>query len=525
MLLHHLLRDAATTRPDGVAVADGDRSISYGELDRWASQVAHTLADAGVRRGDRVALYADKSLEAVAGLYGILKAGAAYVPLNPQAPVGRLAGIMGDAGAAALVSTHAKGGWADLLSGGSAPRAIVALDEPTGEYPGMPGVAILGADAVAAAATTEPPSPVIGMDLAYLLYTSGSTGIPKGVMLTHDNALAFVSWAVRTFGIRSDDRLSSHAPFHFDLSVFDLYASSMAAATLVLVPPDLSGFPIEITRFVARHELTTWYSVPSILTMLALRGGLAEHPLPSLRTVIFAGEVFPTGYLRQLMDLLPSASFANLYGPTETNVCTWYPVPRDLSGDDPIPIGRAISGDEVFAVTDDGRLAEPGETGELMVRGATVMQGYWGDHERTMRTLVPHPFRPELRDPVYRTGDLVRLEPNGDYAFIGRRDSQIKSRGYRIELGDVETAIFSHPGVVECAVVAIPDDLVTNRLVGFVALRDGVTVADVLRHCRTRLPRYMVPETLEIHDELPKTSTGKVDRRTLTTSHVGVRTR
>jgi acyl-CoA synthetase (AMP-forming)/AMP-acid ligase II len=235
-----------------------------------------------------------------------------------------------------------------------------------------------------------------------------------------------------------------------------------------------------------------------------------------LRTVLFAGEVFPTKFLRRLMSLLPQARFCNLYGPTETNVCTWYDVPP-ISEDqvEPIPIGRAIADDEVFAVTDDGRRAATGEVGELCVRGSTVMQGYWGDPERTARTLVPNPLGGNTTDLVYRTGDLVAEDSDGNYRFFGRRDSQIKSRGYRIELGEIESALYASPNVEECAVLAVPDPIVTNRLLAVVVVNNGAGSGDLIKACAERVPNYMIPERFEFREVLPKTSTGKVDRQTL----------
>jgi acyl-coenzyme A synthetase/AMP-(fatty) acid ligase len=222
------------------------------------------------------------------------------------------------------------------------------------------------------------------------------------------------------------------------------------------------------------------------------------------------------------MRLIPAARFANLYGPTETNVCTWYEVPALASdASEPVPIGMAVANDEVFAIREDGTVAGVGEVGELYVRGATVMRGYWGDPERTARGLVPDPSGGPFQDPVYRTGDLVELLPGDCFRYIGRQDAQVKSRGYRIELGDVESAMYGHPGVVECAVVAIPDDLVTNRLIAYVTLRVGVTINDIARFCSERLPRYMVPESFTTMSELPKTSTGKIDRRTLSNTFTG----
>jgi acyl-coenzyme A synthetase/AMP-(fatty) acid ligase len=257
--------------------------------------------------------------------------------------------------------------------------------------------------------------------------------------------------------------------------------------------------------------------------MLALHGNLAPGRLPSLRHMIFAGEVFPTKHLRNLMKALPHARFTNLYGPTETNVCTYYRVPvlpEDQT--EPIPIGRAIDDVEVFAVSESGRPAAPGEVGELYVRGTTVAYGYWGDAEKTARGFMVNPLGP-AQDRVYRTGDLVRQNADGDYLFLGRRDHQIKSRGYRIEIGDIEAALYAHPDVAECAVIPVPDEVVGNRIKVFVAARNaGLNGGELARHCAQLLPKYMIPEDFEFLSALPKTSTGKVDRQALASSLAGV---
>ena len=517
-LVHHLVADAARIHPDDVAVVDRDRSLTYRQLDQQSNQIAQLLIAHGVGKGDRVGLFLDKSLESVLAVYGVMKAGAAYVPLDPDAPVARLTYIAADCGIRCLLTGSEKQKqWSAIVSE-STVESLLILNADASEV-ALDGIKVLGRGELEAAASDSPAVDNIDQDLAYILYTSGSTGDPKGVMLTHRNALAFISWAAEEFGLNPSDRLSSHAPLHFDLSVFDLYAAAYAGAAVVLVPPKASIFPNQIVRFIQENAITVWYSVPSILSMVTLRGGLDKTELPTLRTILFAGEVFPVKYLRQLMRLVPRARFANLYGPTETNVCTWYDVPP-LDDDviEPVPIGRAVANDEVFAMKEDGRLAQAGEVGELFVRGATVMRGYWGDPERTARGLVPDPFGTAFSDPVYRTGDLVEVQPGGVYKYVGRKDAQIKSRGYRIELGDVEAALNLHPGVVECAVMAVPDELVTNRLVAYVTVRDETTEQELALFCGEHLPRYMVPESFTLLPELPKTSTGKVDRRQLQVS-------
>ena len=518
-LVHHLVADAARNHPEDVAVIDRDRSLNYRELDEVSNRIAQLLVRHGVVKGDRVGIYLDKALESVMAVYGIMKTGACYVPLDPDAPATRLAYIARDCGIRVLLTGREKLEGLQTIAGPDTSIAtLVMLNGEASEVP-LEGVAVLGRAEIDASSPDPLTVDVIDQDLAYILYTSGSTGDPKGVMLTHRNALAFIGWAAEEFGLDGSDRLSSHAPLHFDLSVFDLYSAAYAGATVVLVPSKASIFPNQIVRFIQENAISVWYSVPSILSMVTLRGGLDKTELPTLRTILFAGEVFPVKYLRQLMKLVPHARFANLYGPTETNVCTWYDVPPlDDDVTEPVPIGVAVANDEVFAIKDDGGRAEPGEVGELYVRGATVMRGYWGDPERTARGLVSDPFGSAFADPAYRTGDLVEVQPGGVYRYIGRKDAQIKSRGYRIELGDVEAAINQHPGVVECAVVAVPDELVTNRLVAYITVRDQSSEQDLARFCGERLPRYMVPESFTLLSELPKTSTGKIDRRQLLVS-------
>jgi amino acid adenylation domain-containing protein len=513
-LLHDLVAYAARNTRDAPAVVDGDRVVSYGELDGWSNAIARTLVDQGVAPGDRVAIYLDKSAEAVAAVYGILKAGAVYVPFDPTSPSARLAYIASNAEIRVACTSSKKLAALGEIAAAAPIATAIVLDDPA-DAPSA--LAVVGADAVHA----TDPSPFavrrIPEDLAYILYTSGSTGNPKGVMLSHRAALGFVDWAVDALGVNGTDRLSSHAPLHFDLSIFDLFAAAAAGAAVVLVPTSTSRFPVEVHRFIERQAITIWYSVPSVLSMLTLRGGLTVGSLPSLRVMLFAGEVFPTKHLRELMSLLPHAAFWNLYGPTETNVCTAYAVPPlDAANDDPIPIGRAIDGDEAFVVTEADRLAGPGEVGVLYIRGATVMSGYWNDPDRTDRTLAPSPFHAPLRDLAYCTGDLVRARPDGNLEFLGRRDLQIKSRGYRIELGDVEAALHAHEAVVEAAVVAVPDEMVGNRIHAFVAARAETSDRSLIDTCKARLPAYMVPDRLERLDALPKTSTGKIDRQALT---------
>lgn len=522
-LLGHLLTDAAERYPDRAAVADPQSSLSYAALEQHANQLAHTLRETGVRQGDRVGLFLNKSVEAIVGVYGILKTGAAYVPLDPFAPASRLAYIARNCDIRCLVTGQEKSGaWGDLLDAGAPVDSIVVLNADDREIaPPREGIRCLGREALVGAQDTVPPISTIGQDLAYILYTSGSTGQPKGVMLSHLNALAFVRWCHDYFQASAEDVFSNHAPLHFDLTILDIYTAAMAGGRLDVVPPEVSVFPVQLAAFIDQHAITIWYSVPSVLTMLALHGNLAPGRLPSLRHMIFAGEVFPTKHLRNLMKALPHARFTNLYGPTETNVCTYYRVPvlpEDQT--EPIPIGRAIDNVEVFAVSESGERLPPGEVGELYVRGVTVAYGYWGDPEKTARAFLTNAVVPS-QNRIYRTGDLVRENGEGDYLFLGREDHQIKSRGYRIEIGDIEAAVYAHPDVAECAVIPVPDEVVGNRIKAVVvAKRQGLSEGDLAAFLATLLPKYMIPETFEFVTAIPKTSTGKVDRQALSSAPV-----
>ena len=504
--LHGLARASAEERPDAAAVADAEGTLTYAELDVTSGRIATALRELGVQPGDRVALAAEKSRASVAALYGIMRAGAAYVPIDPLAPAKRSAGIINDARCSAVcVDGGAAGLLAGGFEGGAPPMVGLARD--------VPGAAIDASEIerLAPDETTRGNE----SDLAYLLYTSGSTGVPKGVMLTHRNALSFVEWTVDRFGVGSDDRLSSHAPFHFDLSVFDLYGAALAGACVDLLSSSERSFGADMARAISSRGISVMYAVPSALVLLCDAADAAE--LEGLRVVLFAGEVFPMKHLRRLRALVPHAVLGNLYGPTETNVCTYHVVPEALPDDDkPLPIGKACENQEVFALDESLQPVDHGGVGELWVRGPTVMKGYWGDDERSARVLQQNPLHDRFPDPTYRTGDLVRRMPGEIFEFLGRRDHQIKVRGYRIELGEIEAALTSHPAVREAAVVAIPDERAGALLVAFVTATEALDDLALKKHCRERVPRYMIPTTLIFRDELPHTSTGKVDRQALT---------
>jgi amino acid adenylation domain-containing protein len=519
-LLHHLLSESAARWPYKQAVRDQGTGLTYGELDRLTNQLAAALRSAGVRRGDRVGIYVHKSLASVVSIFGILKAGGVYVPLDPNAPAGRLAYITRNCDIRVLLTASDKTDGVRVLYEAGTPLTTVVLTDDKIRPAAVPQAkALITWDQVVVQDARPLPSlGTIETDLAYILYTSGSTGEPKGVMIAHRTIFTFISWCYEIFQLTPDDRVTSHAPLHFDLSTFDIYVTIKAGATVILVPEKLSIFPVQFVQLLQQERITVTYLVPSILSMIVNYGQLESHDLSALRLILFAGEIFPIKYLRRLVAAIPQAHYYNLYGPTETNVCTYYKVqPGDLAAEraQPVPIGVPCANIEVFAVDDEGgRVTQPGREGELWVRGSCVAQGYWADPEKTARNFVRNPYQPYFDEVAYRTGDIVVLDEDGlNWRYVGRRDHMIKSRGYRIELGEIEATLYTHAGVKEAAVVAIPDELIGNRLKAFIVpIEDALSVKELRAYCSTHLPGYMVPESIEFRPELPKTSSGKVNR-------------
>ena len=510
--LPQLLQRSAEQRPQATAVWARGCTLTYRELEERSNQLAHLLRERGIQKGDRVGLYFPKSVESLVAMFGILKAGAAYVPLDPEQPSARAGYIISNCKMKGLVTDSLR---------------LRKLDHETIEHRALQIVSgepvekelrnSVSWEALGSYPSDRPPDlQPATTDLAYILYTSGSTGEPKGVMISHQNALTFVEWCANTFHVRPEDQLSGHASLHFDLSVFDIYNAIEAAATLHIVPEDILIFPTSVAKFIETHNISIWYSVPGALVQLAQHGKLTKERFPKLRTILFAGEVFPIKHLQKLAELLPDVELYNLYGPTETNVCTYYPVDRSrLAEMEALPIGRACGNTEVFAVDEQGqRVIHAGGAGELYVRGPSVTLGYWGDPEKTRKTVVPNPFQPNFAENVYRTGDVVVLRSDGDFDFLGRRDHQVKVGGYRVELGEVEAALLRHSAVSEAGAFATADPTDGSRIHAVVALHNGsrLSESDLQQHCALHLPRYMVPANIQVREHLPRTSTGKLDR-------------
>ena len=522
-LLSQILDASAARLPEREVFRCEQQSLTYQELLLRANGLAHWLVEHGVKRGDRVGIYLNKSLESAIAIYGIWKAGAAYVPLDPSAPVTRLAYSLNHCGVRHLITQRNKRRQLPALLA-SAPDISVVVGIPDSVELDR---SVMRCDWDALPKREQAPSvKVLAKDLAYIMYTSGSTGVPKGMMHTHYSGLSYAQLAATTYGLTERDRIGNHSPIHFDISTLGFFAGPLVGATTTIIPEAYTKLPASLSQLMQDEALTVWYSVPFALSQLLLRGVLNQRDLSALRWVLFAGEPFPAKYLYELMKTLPHARFSNIYGPAEVNQCTYYHVPPLAEGEpmpqDPAPIGQVWGNSEGIIVDENNQKVPPGEIGELLVRTATMMSGYWQQPDLTEKAFF-HTQVANQPAVFYRTGDLVQQQSDGMYRFVGRKDRQIKTRGYRVELDEVEATLVAHPQVEEAATYAVQGIEDTVQISASVILKTNVVLdeAALKRYLAEKLPAYAVPEQVAIAQTFPRTGTGKIDRKALQKITVG----
>ena len=374
-LLAHTIDYSAERFPQHEAFRCGNKSISYAELVTQTNSLASLLINQGIKKGDRVGIYLNKSIESAIAIYGIMKAGAVYVPLDPSAPVTRIRFILQNCHIRGLITQPQKRSQlAEILGKPNPLEFIVGLASET-ELP----VTTFDWETVGQIPGDSPPKiKILEQDLAYIMYTSGSTGEPKGIMHTHHSGLSYAKMAAHTYGLTQSDRLGNHSPLHFDMSTLEYFSGPLVGATTVIIPEAYTKIPASLSQLIENEKLTIWYSVPFALIQLLHRGLLSKRNLNSLRWVLFGGEPFPPKYLYELMKQLRGARFCNVYGPAEINQCSYYHVPNlDIAPDEPVPIGKIWPIAEELVVDENNEPVSVGDVGELLVRTPTMMQGYW----------------------------------------------------------------------------------------------------------------------------------------------------
>ncbi|MBR9919596.1 MAG: amino acid adenylation domain-containing protein [Bacteroidetes bacterium] len=485
---------------DRPAVQEPNGSVlSYAQLWQNTQSLAAQLA---AKDKQVIGVLIPKSGESLTAILSILESGHAYVPLDTHAPATRNALILSDCQADALLI---------------APQLVDSMRE---QFSGDLIVEeVPGFDFRRIRFSYDEAGPKLPEDLAYMLYTSGSTGKPKGVLITHRNALSFIEWCMDTFPVSQEDVFSSIAPFHFDLSIHDIYVSLLAGGSLVLIDQKAAKNPMLLSMLIDQFKISILYATPTLLRLVLSYGRIDRYDHTSLRIVHFAGEVFPIEPLRQLKSKWPNVAFYNLYGPTETNVVTWFPIPDQISETQtsPFPIGKACRHIKC-AIDDDGlKKPGPGVSGELLITGESVARGYLNRPERTSTSFI----QDEDNRIWYRTGDLVTTDDTGNLLFNGRIDRMVKRRGYRIELGEIESALAHHPSVIEAGVIARSNEKEETEVIAWLGVEDPENPPSGLElkeACLKHIPMYMLPDSFRFLKSLPQTSTQKVDYQALKTA-------
>lgn len=521
-LLQHWLSEQAQRRPEAVALAFKGQRVTYGELDNWTNQLARLLVASGCQTGDRIALLVPKSVHALVGILATLKADCAYVPMDTASPPVRIARMLDVCESRVVLATSATSRLLREALAAAQLQPLPRVGWMETEPPQDPGFELACTWADAATFSTHPPdSGRASHEMAHILFTSGSTGIPKGVVITHANVIQFVEWATDYFGTSSTDRISCHPPLHFDLSTFDIFGTLSAGAALHLVPPELNMLPQKLAQFIRDTELTQWFSAPSILVHLAKFDAVRSGDFPSLKRLLWCGEVFPTPSLIYWMKRLPTGvTFTNLYGPTEATIASsYYRIPHCPQDERAaVSIGQPCAGEDLLVLDEQLNPVAQGSVGELCIRGVGLSPGYWGDPEKTNAVFLQNPHSSDPTERIYKTGDLARIGDDGLLYLVGRADSQVKSRGYRIELGEVEAALNTVSTVRECAVVAVhTDGFEGNEICCAYVPADGAGVSpqELRREVARLLPNYMIPTRWLALERMPRNQNEKVDRRQL----------
>jgi amino acid adenylation domain-containing protein len=519
-LAQHYLEESAILEPKKTAIICSNSRITYMELNRQSNKLANSLIERGVKRQDRVIIFLKRSTEHIISFMGIIKADAIYVPVDPCAPANRTRTIVEDCRPAAIICNK---------------ETVYSLDETLFEVENVPKIIFLDSsdclekysrnnitfkEEIDANCNVAPEYQNIDTDIAYIMYTSGSSGRPKGVLISHLNIINYIEWAVSYLGIGSEDKIFSTAPFHFDMSTFDIYAAMKARATLVIANEKCLLFPKMIFDVIEINKITIWKAISSLLVYFVKTNVLKIGRIKTLKKILFAGETLPPKYLIELMRIFPEKQFYNAYGPTEaTGISTYYLVKNiPLNHEEGIPIGKACTNSEIILLNENNMLCKKGQVGEICIRGSCLSIGYWNDGEKTEKSFIQNPLNKVMNDRIYRTNDLGRIRDDGEIEFLGRRDLQVKYMGYRIELFEIEKAMLRISDINDAAVVLVSSSISdVEELVGFYESEQEIDVIELKNKLQSWLPQYMIPKNILKIKILPRSDRGKIDRKALAT--------
>ena len=519
-ILPHTVINAAIRFPDREAFTDGNRRITFRQHKEKMCQLAALLTAQGVKKGDRVGVFINRTLDTAVAIYGIMMAGAIYVPLDTQSPPQLLDGLMEECGIKILISNasqkrnikslltyQAENG--DTVNGLEVIIGVEKLEQvrsiPWKELEKFP-------------TDFTPENPILADDPAYIIYTSGSTGKPKGIVHSHSSGLSYAKLVADLFQLNESDRIANHAPVFFDISLLGYFAGPLVGAATLIIPDAYIALPASLSNLIEKEKISIWYSVPLALIQLLQQGILEKRNLSALRWILYAGEAFPPKYLSELMAQLPEAKYSNIYGPAETNQCTYYHIPEIPSTDQPIPIGT-VWGDTEYLIVENSSAEsslenESAKEGELLIRSSTMMKGYFKRPTLTANAFYKKRNSAGFDITYYKTGDLVRLDEKGVLHFLGRKDHQVKTRGYRVELGAVEAAVLKYEAIKEAAVFTHQKEDDTLGIVTAVIPKSLSSFEQeaLINFLKKELPFYAVPGKVFVLESFPRTGSGKTDR-------------
>ncbi|WP_178989427.1 amino acid adenylation domain-containing protein [Winogradskyella schleiferi] len=511
-----ILENAAKKHPEKEALKYMSQSLSYIEFYSNSKKLATLLIHLNIKKGDRVGIYMNRCIESFIAVYGITMAGGVFVPLDPTAPKDRTRFLINDCDINHLITVKTQNRAITALTQESTTlKTIIGLDTDL-ELKTISWAQVFNTNI----AEVEFPR-ILGKDLAYVMYTSGSTGLPKGIMHTHNSCLAYAKGSQELYDVNVSDVFASHAPLHFDISTFAYFTVPLGCATNVILSDAHTKMPVSLAQLIEKENISIWYSAPQALIQLLLNGLIEEKNMSSLRWVLFGGEVFPNKYIKQLISLWPNAKFSNVYGPAEVNQCTYFNIDKSFKFENDLPLGLVWENTDYRILDENDKPVEHGKSGILAIRSETMMLGYWNNQKLTEKSLYKEAILPDYDHVFFKTGDVVKKDDNSDLVFIGRNDRQVKIRGYRVELNEIEATLLKHSNVKEAIAYMGKNESNSGDSITAVVILNINDKNDVVKeleiHCAESLPKYAVPEQIYIMNEFPRTTSDKIDRNKIKT--------